>query len=49
MPTHRARKKTDKRFVEKMDEERFAVEREFQDAILQAATAIRHYDFSSRS
>lgn len=46
MPTHRARKKTDKRFVEKMDEERFAVEKEFRDAIRRAATAIREYDFS---
>lgn len=48
MPTHRARKKTDKRFVDKMDEERFAVEKEFRDAIRRAATAIREYDFSGR-
>lgn len=48
MPTHRARKKTDRRFVEKMDEERFAVEREFRDAIRRAATAIREHEFGSQ-
>lgn len=46
MPTHRARQETEGRFVEKMDRERLAVEKEHADAIRRAATAIRHHPFS---
>lgn len=45
MPTHRARQATDTRFVEKMDRERFEVERAYADEIRRAATAIRHHPF----
>ncbi|NMT63307.1 DUF2489 domain-containing protein [Marinobacter orientalis] len=45
MPTHRARQGTEGRFVEKMDRERLAVEREHADAIRRAATAIRRHPF----
>ncbi len=45
MPTHRARQQTDTHFVQKMDEERFALERQHADAIRRAATAIRHHEF----
>lgn len=45
MPTHRTRQETDTRFVEKMDRERLAVEKEHADAIRRAATAIRHHPF----
>ncbi len=37
MPTHEARKQTDKRFVHKMDMQRFKLERENEDRILEAA------------
>ncbi|MBZ2170377.1 DUF2489 domain-containing protein [Marinobacter sp. F4216] len=45
MPTHRARKATDKKLVAKMDKERFAVEKEYGEAIQQAASAIRQHTF----
>lgn len=45
MPTHRARQATDTRFVEKMDRERFEVEKAYADEIRRAATAIRHHQF----
>ncbi|MDR9426295.1 MAG: DUF2489 domain-containing protein [Marinobacter sp.] len=45
MPTHRARKMTDSQTLEKMDQERLAVEQEHADDIRQAATTIRHYRF----
>lgn len=45
MPTHRARQSTDTKFVQKMDKERFAVEKEHSDEVRRAATAIRHYRF----
>lgn len=45
MPTHRARQQTDAHFVRKMDEERFALEKQHADAIRRAATAIRHHKF----
>lgn len=45
MPTHRARQQTDSHFVRKMDEERFALEKQHADAIRRAATAIRHHNF----
>lgn len=47
MPTHRARQETDARFVEKMDRERLAVEKEHADAIRRAATSIRHHPFQA--
>ena len=47
MPTHRARQATDARFVEKLDKERFEIERRHSDEIRRAATAIRHYEFGS--
>jgi hypothetical protein len=45
MPTHQARQDTEMRFVEKMDKERFAIEKQHADAIRRAATAIRHHQF----
>lgn len=45
MPTHQARQDTETRFVEKMDKERFEVERRYADEIRRAATAIRHHPF----
>lgn len=45
MPTHQARQDTEARFVEKMDKERFAVERKHSDEIRRAATAIRNHGF----
>lgn len=42
MPTHRARKVTDPETIEAMDEERFAVEKEFAEQIREAAIALRH-------
>ncbi|MEX0605015.1 MAG: DUF2489 domain-containing protein [Marinobacter sp.] len=45
MPTHQARQDTDSRFVQKMDEERFALEKQHADTIRRAATAIRHHRF----
>lgn len=48
MPTHRARQATDTRFVEKMDKERFEVEKNHADEIRRAATAIRHHQFGQK-
>ncbi|WP_336367351.1 DUF2489 domain-containing protein [Marinobacter sp. C2H3] len=45
MPTHEARQATERRFIEKLDEERFDVEKTHADEIRRAATAIRHYQF----
>lgn len=45
MPTHRARKQADAELIEKLDKERFAVEREHADEIRRAASAIRQYPF----
>jgi hypothetical protein len=45
MPTHEARQETDPQFIRKLDEQRFALEREHSDAIRRAATAIRHHSF----
>lgn len=45
MPTHQARQDTDARFVDKMDKERFAVEKRHADEIRHAATAIRNHTF----
>ncbi|WP_417516080.1 DUF2489 domain-containing protein [Marinobacter sp.] len=45
MPTHQARQDTETRFVEKMDKERFEVEKRHADEIRRAATAIRNHTF----
>jgi len=45
MPTHQARQDTEARFVEKMDKERFAVEKRHADEIRRAATTIRNHVF----
>ncbi len=45
MPTHQARQDTEARFVDKMDKERFAVEKRHADEIRRAATAIRNHPF----
>lgn len=45
MPTHQARLDTETRFLEKMDKERFEVEKTHADAIRRAATAIRNHQF----
>jgi len=45
MPTHQARQDTEARFVEKMDKERFSVEKRHADEIRRAATAIRNHPF----
>lgn len=47
MPTHRARQATETRFVEKMDRERFEVEKRHADEIRRAATALRLHDFGT--
>lgn len=47
MPTHQARQDTDTRFVEKMDKERFEVEKAHAEEIKRAATAIRHHPFDA--
>lgn len=49
MPTHEARLETDRRFIRKLDKQRFAIERRHQEAIRAAATAIRHYPFEEAS
>jgi hypothetical protein len=41
MPTHQARQDTETRFVEKMDKERLAIEKEHADRIHEAAIALR--------
>ncbi|SFM02446.1 DUF2489 domain-containing protein [Marinobacter zhejiangensis] len=45
MPTHKAREETDKRFIRKLDKERFAIETRHAEAIRQAAAALRHHPF----
>lgn len=37
MPTHQARKNTDKNFINKLDEQRFALEKQHRESIRQAA------------
>jgi hypothetical protein len=46
MPTHEARKKTDKRIIFKLDQERFKLEEDNEDEILRASKAILIYTFS---
>ncbi|MCK7553007.1 DUF2489 domain-containing protein [Marinobacter goseongensis] len=45
MPTHQARQATDTRFIEKMDQERLALEKQHADTIRRAATALRQHAF----
>lgn len=45
MPTHEARKQTDKRTIFKLDQERFKLEEDNQDEILKASRAILEYSF----
>lgn len=40
MPTHEARKKTDKRFIHKLDQQRFAIEAKHREEIREAAKAL---------
>jgi len=40
MPTHQARKQTDKKFLHKMDQERLALEAKYRSNALQAAEAL---------
>jgi len=47
MPTHEERKKVDKRFIEKMDQQRFELEKQHREEILQAAKALLSYLQSS--
>ncbi len=45
MPTHEARRQTDPKIIRELDEERFALEREYATEIREAAMAIRVYPF----
>ncbi|KAA1170720.1 DUF2489 domain-containing protein [Marinobacter salinexigens] len=45
MPTHQARQATETRFLEKLDKERFEIEKQYADEIRRAATAIRLHSF----
>ncbi|SDW92161.1 DUF2489 domain-containing protein [Marinobacter mobilis] len=45
MPTHQAREDTDKRFIRKLDRERFAIETQYAEAIRTAACALRQHSF----
>ena|SRR5690606_20563767 len=47
MPTHEARQQTDKRFVRKLDHQRFRLEREHQQAIREAAKALLALDWAA--
>ena len=47
MPTHEARLQTNRKFIRKLDQERFALEREHHHHIREAASAIRYYPFES--
>ncbi|WP_156506094.1 DUF2489 domain-containing protein, partial [Oleiphilus sp. HI0117] len=45
MPTHEARKQTDKRVIFKLDQERFKLEEDNQHAILSASKALLEHSF----
>lgn len=45
MPTHEARQQADPKLIQRLDEERFALEAEYAEAIQEAAMAIRYYGF----
>lgn len=40
MPTHQARKQTDKKFLLKLDQQRFAIESKYRQALRRAATEL---------
>lgn len=42
MPTHQARKQTDKKIIQKLDQERFAIEERNAERVHKAAQALRH-------
>lgn len=48
MPTHGARERTDKRFVFRMDRERFAIEEQYRDQILEAADQLKSERFTDK-
>lgn len=43
MPTHQARKQTDKKFLHKLDQQRFAIENKFRPQVLAASKALIDY------
>lgn len=45
MPTHGARKRANKALIRQLDSERFELEKNYKDAIIEAAKAIRDYSF----
>jgi len=45
MPTHGARKRADKALIRKLDAERFELEKNHKDAIVEASKALRNYSF----
>ncbi|MFE8071332.1 DUF2489 domain-containing protein [Marinobacteraceae bacterium S3BR75-40.1] len=45
MPTHEARLQTNRKFIRKLDQERFALEDKHHHSIREAASAIRYYPF----
>ncbi len=45
MPTHGARKRADKALIRKLDAERFELEKNHKDAIIEASKALRDYSF----
>ena len=49
MPTHEARRQADPKLIERLDEERFALEAEYADSIQEAAVAIRFHRFDQHS
>lgn len=48
MPTHEARRQADPKLIERLDEERFALESEYRDSIQEAAIAIRYHRFDEQ-
>ena len=45
MPTHGARKRADKALIRELDVERFELEKNHKDAIIEASKALRNYSF----
>ncbi len=45
MPTHQARQDTDRKFIRKLDQDRFAIESQHAEAIKRAAAALRQHAF----
>ena len=48
MPTHEARRQADPKLINRLDEERFALEAEYADNIQEAAVAIRFHRFDDK-